>query len=1035
MAADDETWRIGEYMMYQVRLIVGVVLFACCVLMGRAWGGSAKWVTEASSTQVGENPSGVAVDGDMSTRWGSGFSDNQWLMIDLGEPTEIYGFVIFWEAAYATNYKIEVSVDKKNWEMAYETTKGDGNGDYVYIKPRTGRYCRITGVKRATGWGISIWEVMVLDESVKPRVEGDGMVEKLLDSDLESVWRADLSKGEAEVLVDLGQVFPVTGLRIDWAEGYAKRMVAESSLDGKAWRVIGEMDEGRGQLDYLLGELRDAQYLRMRFWDAQSEDGVIGVRELTLRGPGEEMTPMAAYQIAAMKAEAGYYPPSVSKQQVYWTVTGVPNDGEESLLDEYGNLEAKTRAPILMPYRVSEGKVYHAQNAAGIEQRLAKGHLPLPKVTWRHADVDMDIEAITAGAENKSTTYVRYRLTNKTERDLSGTLNLLLRPVQINPPWQHGGFAPIKKLGFVESVSGRQVILVNDEPVYVTLNGEPRFDAKVFRHGDIIERLLEDNKGESARQFEDKEGMLSAAVSYDYSLKPNQQIDYMIAVPLHEGSDIEGNEFTSAAFDLLKRGLIRDWEERLGRVEFSVNDREIMDTVKAQIAYILINQDGHAIQPGSRNYNRSWMRDGSITATAMMRMGLLEQAIDYINWYKRSGIAEDGLVNPILNTDGTVNDWFGADLEYDSQGQYLYLLMTYYRLTHDKQFLTENYETIRRVLKKTEELRLGTTSGSYMADVEHGDRFRGILLPSISHEGYSEPMHSYWDNFFALQGWEAGRFAAMEMGDQETADWALAQYGKLYEGLLRSITQTIEYKKISYLPASADLGDADPTSISIAFFPCNQQQLLPEAELAYTYDHYVRQIRERSEPGSSFTYTPYEVRNINALVAMGQVEAAHDLLKMLMNHRRPAGWRHLAEVVHSDVRKGSYIGDMPHTWVGSGFVHAVLNLVYYEADEALHLLPGTPVEWLRGDGVRLARVPTRFGELNMTAKYTEDRLVIRVEPLTHDVGLKHMTVDWQGEKPVDVKADGKRVSMSLDGRIMLPHDTREVVLMFEPSGE
>ena len=31
--------------------------------------------------------------------------------------------------------------------------------------------------------------------------------------------------------------------------------------------------------------------------------------------------------------------------------------------------------------------------------------------------------------------------------------------------------------------------------------------------------------------------------------------------------------------------------------------------------------------------------------------------------------------------------------------------------------------------------------------------FFGLLPESISHEGYSsKPMHSYWDDFFALQG-------------------------------------------------------------------------------------------------------------------------------------------------------------------------------------------------------------------------------------------------------------------------------------------
>ena len=32
-------------------------------------------------------------------------------------------------------------------------------------------------------------------------------------------------------------------------------------------------------------------------------------------------------------------------------------------------------------------------------------------------------------------------------------------------------------------------------------------------------------------------------------------------------------------------------------------------------------------------------------------------------------------------------------------------------------------------------------------------RFHGLLAPSISHEGYSKPSYSYWDDYFALSAW------------------------------------------------------------------------------------------------------------------------------------------------------------------------------------------------------------------------------------------------------------------------------------------
>ena len=100
-------------------------------------------------------------------------------------------------------------------------------------------------------------------------------------------------------------------------------------------------------------------------------------------------------------------------------------------------------------------------------------------------------------------------------------------------------------------------------------------------------------------------------------------------------------------------------------------DQSLIDMLHAQLAYMLINQTGPAIQPGPRNYNRSFVRDGSATATALMRMGMTSVARDYLRWYSDHALHDNGLVSPILNDDGTVNRGFGSDIEFDSQGQYV----------------------------------------------------------------------------------------------------------------------------------------------------------------------------------------------------------------------------------------------------------------------------------------------------------------------------------------------------------------------------
>ena len=60
----------------------------------------------------------VIVDGDDGARWSSDFADNAWACIDLGKTYEINNMVLKWEAAYATEYRIEISNDGASWTTA-----------------------------------------------------------------------------------------------------------------------------------------------------------------------------------------------------------------------------------------------------------------------------------------------------------------------------------------------------------------------------------------------------------------------------------------------------------------------------------------------------------------------------------------------------------------------------------------------------------------------------------------------------------------------------------------------------------------------------------------------------------------------------------------------------------------------------------------------------------------------------------------------------------------------------------------------------
>jgi hypothetical protein len=114
----------------------------------------------ASSTENAGTPASAAVDGSGTTRWSSQFSDPQWLSVDLGSVQAICQVQINWEAAYGTAFQIQVSSDNATWTTLQSITNGTGGNQVINVSG-SGRWVRVYGTARATGYGYSIWEFIV----------------------------------------------------------------------------------------------------------------------------------------------------------------------------------------------------------------------------------------------------------------------------------------------------------------------------------------------------------------------------------------------------------------------------------------------------------------------------------------------------------------------------------------------------------------------------------------------------------------------------------------------------------------------------------------------------------------------------------------------------------------------------------------------------------------------------------------------------------------------------------------------------------
>ncbi len=1014
-----------------VGALTGLIAVAWCVLQAPLALGAEEslpprneWIATASSAAPRGMTPAMAIDGDPGTRWDGSFAPGNWLQVDLGRDVTIGGVIIRWDVAFAPAYMIQASTDGKRWQNVFQTADSLGGVDYVLFPSVRARYLRLASPRDAADAGVSLFEFEPLPAAETPRIAG---ADKGLDA--AGLWSAVVHSDLVEPGPEFGTrqlhvFFPtplvVSGLEVFWNASRRGARLEDLDASGE-WHLMGEDSSPLGDSSYLAASTaRPVRELRLTVFASGSETPAI--RRLRLLSRTQTMTPLKRYEILAGREHPALFPPTLHHQQVYWTAVSVPAGEQKSLFDEYGDLEPVKDGPLLQPlWRDASGRVVAAFNVTRT-QHLREGWIPMPEVQWSpQPGLLLSSEAIAVNTAAGPATLVRYRLENSGPRTVEGQLALLVRPMQVNPVWQNGGISEIRSVSF-EGTGPNTALLVNGRRLLTALSGPSAQGVAAFGATGQTEitRYVVEGGVPTASSIKDPNGLGAAAMLYAVNLEPREQTDVVVMFPVGgDTADPLGKTrrephareslpaITSPAdFDKLATLTEQDWRARLLHVGIELPDQSLVDTLRAQVGYMLVNAKGPVLLAGPRNYNRSFIRDGSATAAILLRMGIPGPAREYLRWYAEHGTRPNGLISPILNDDGSVNRGVGSELEYDSQGEFVALVADVAQLDGGAASVREYLPAVRGALQFLQMQRERTLVPGYQASSDAPPRFRGILAPSISHEGYPAPTHSYWDDYWALKGWHDGAWLARQWQMNAMAKWAAEQGAALRDSLAASIRATIAWKHIDYIPASADFADIDPTSVSIALDPAGEQGVLPDTALRTTFMRYLDEVRKRSLPGARYAYTPYEFRNVLTFVHLDEPLLAAELLNRLRANHYPPAWQAFAEVVRSPIRSVFYLGDMPHTWVGAEYVRAVIGMLMHESDRGLELLPGTPPDWVAGQGLAIDRLATAFGPLTMSAQQDDTTLRMHLGPALSPT--TEVVVSWPTrQRPRSVTVDGK----------------------------
>ena len=525
------------------------------------------------------------------------------------------------------------------------------------------------------------------------------------------------------------------------------------------------------------------------------------------------------------------------REQSYWTPIGIASGSPSALLNEDGLLEVDRGSFSLEPFLFVAGRLVTWADVE-ISQELRDAWLPIPSSVWRAEGFVLTTTAFAADTPDGPSLYVRYRIENTSDATCAARFFCALRPYQVTPPWQAfrgmGGASPIGELRWHAGA-----VWIDERKAVIPLDTPGVFGAAAFEQGGVARRL---ERGElpPRSSVSDAFRHASGALRFDLDLAAGAARELHLAVPF--GTHDTGERRLRRAATDRRRGAARERGGGVGATARSASrsasataTHPSVEALRTAAAHILINRDGPALQPGPRRYTRSWIRDGATMGAALLRMGCADEVRDFLRWYAPYQKA-DGNVPCAVDREGP--DWLP---EHDSHGQLAFLVAEYFRFTRDRELLAELWPAVLRAIDYLESLR----SQRLAAEFASGDRKAcyGLLPESVSHEGYlAQPVHAYWDDFWALRGIGDAASLARVLGDAAQERRLAALRDELGSCLYASIETTIAQRGLAYVPGSVEWADFDVTATATALTTTDAAERLPSAALAFSYDEYLARL-------------------------------------------------------------------------------------------------------------------------------------------------------------------------------------------------
>jgi CxxC motif-containing protein (DUF1111 family) len=273
----------------------------------------------SSGSERGDLSAAAAIDHNQGTRWGSLFSDDQYLTLDFGSSKPINRVHIEWENAHATQYLLQVSDNNASWTTIKTVDNSQGGIEDWTGLGAQGRYLRVQGVKRSTNYGYSIFEIqaysggsattpsdptppvtepVVVDPTkpgiaIKPAAATSSALENqgdtaanTIDGKLNTRWASSFEDG-AWIQYDFGVKTQVGYMKLVWQNAYGKQYNLLVSDDNQNWTLLRAVTEGKGGTEEFFNLGVNARYIRLQGLARATQYGY-SIFETEFKTPGSD---------------------------------------------------------------------------------------------------------------------------------------------------------------------------------------------------------------------------------------------------------------------------------------------------------------------------------------------------------------------------------------------------------------------------------------------------------------------------------------------------------------------------------------------------------------------------------------------------------------------------------------------------------------------------------------------------------------------------------------------------------------------------